>query len=1240
MTRYTKAFFGQAGNPNFDLEAAAAAYEWVLSHPDEAPFVVSKMLFDNTSTLMEYFSPQLEEVTKSYVDARLAEAERGLSRSVNKSAQDTLGIVEEISKAFGRDKADRDKRGRFATFESRQHKAAQRMNDRPQYGGNHPMAVGQGKVAMDALAAMTDAPGFAEYVARTARDLPQSTTDFAEKVGRLPADRGVNDQTWRRLEASSKLAYDMGGKYLPNNAQFALKVGEWAGNYAPQAEKVIGPTARRSAYRYRGVEKKPDPVFQRDIDTLRLSSKDGRTAHEALIFGTPSQGQRGRDASGGMWEDRSESRTITRMKELLPDPSLYELNRKSGTIPPSQGIIIDRSGKVVTEAVGYGEDWYLPFNLKNLSRLKGGEYIRTRSYGGLTTEDIYVGLVSGARAVTVVSHSGTYTMEFDDDFRGARRYNDKAGRMHARYAQLLDAVKSGDVQMSDISPARTQELIDRASMLSGVDPEDTEAVMGTPEFKQLRIRERKNPTLAEADKKAAAIEGINQFLLDRPDHQNFEQYVARGGNPDPIQAAEEMGAQNDVARAIRIAEQTNADNLNPLKLNGRGYGKAMQALQQQFPYYIARAEYIAPGGGRQDLGYVKPKFIRPAGALSGYYDESIEGEGKLPADRTNYQNFSVIGKPSDRKLEDGKWDYKTDEERARKTDVAEPTDAPDAAKVKVDDAAKPKLDAASDDYETYQRAQAVSALVGHIRSAGVYGSGTGENAGLKPSDKDKSVMGHIFIDDLDTLEERYVSDKQYRASVDSQINNYVRDKGWFDVPAELMANVRSGGATKVVDYPEKPFDVLRSIGKVTYDIGSVKPGQKPEQYTAVINDVLRNPEMKTIGATEANPGFMSADRTYEEVAPAIKERAKFIMDRDAEIQAYRARQRVNMPENWNEQKVKSSTKQLAILAQAFKQRDLAGGSRTVEAEPEAEAPKADAPEAGADDYAEKLQAAAAPHQEAIRALVGMDHVANEVDKLAAQAIIGQRREKAGYGNESRPKHLIFTGNPGTGKTTVAEIIAPLYADLGLLEKPTVKTLTKSEIIGPFNNQVEEHTRKVMNENKGGVIFIDEAYTLATDAEGRKAIEEMVPMLNNELKDTVVILAGYKDRMDQFLEVNEGLDSRFPKQIHFKNYTAPEMRKIADLMLVKREYTATKPATVAAIEDAVAQLAAKPKSSNGRDVSNFINHARDAQEVRLMKVKSPTKAQLGELTAADIKYAMMAMDLTPTPRKRVQRKKAA
>lgn len=449
---------------------------------------------------------------------------------------------------------------------------------------------------------------------------------------------GTNDRTYRRIAAGSKLVGN-----IPNEkARAASALGEFVGSFGPEAEKVVGPHMRRTAYRYRGTERKPDETL------IDLANKMAERA--GMTRGDGSVGQIAADRATGASRLTPEQKINIAeqtamlyflgserngLKSRLPDNTLSELHRQSGKIPPSEGIIIDRDGEIVTQAVGFAEDHYLPFNLKNLKNLDGGTYVRTRSRGGLSTEDIYTGLVSGAREVTVVSNSGTFTIEFSPDFRGVRRYNDKAAQMVERYAKTLDAIKSGQVERDKIDASTRAEL--RAEVESQMPRE-----MGYTEAEiSAAIREREadfkrnpQPTLAEIQEiKAKAAE-------------------AAGGN-EREQRIYEAQLMEDLMEERR-------DRF--YKLDGEGYATALRALQEQFPYYIQDISFMSrrqqkkfreePTDPRDpanepmlrfnnspDTGYVAPRHNRPAAVQEGYYDESITGTGKIPASQTNYQNW-------------------------------------------------------------------------------------------------------------------------------------------------------------------------------------------------------------------------------------------------------------------------------------------------------------------------------------------------------------------------------------------------------------------------------------------------------------------------------------------------------------------------------------------------------------------------------------------------------------------------
>lgn len=459
------------------------------------------------------------------------------------------------------------------------------------------------------------------------------------------------------------------------HAQLALQVGHQVGQVGPEAAKVIGPTADRAAYRYRGTERKTvDSRLQNAVASIRLSPNIRQSdKREAMIHGM--EDDQANWQAGGV---------LNYFRSRLPRADLNTLQRKSGTIPPSEGVIIDKNGRIATQAVGFGDDHYLPFNLKNLTKLRGGEYLRTRTFGGPTTEDIYTGLVGGARSLTVVSHNGVYTMEFDKDLKGGRRFNDKAAKMVSRYGQLLDAVKSEQVTTGGIHPSRVAELEERAGRMYD---QDREPERYQAELEQLKRAELRRPQFSATQRQEAASEWLslqaekrstadghvmtaedltNDIALRRasslmatikdanPTAQVSlttlqRDVVAQMTDADPVKAVENvatsLGQERSLAAYMTKAETDYRKSLTPLQLNSQGYELALTALQEQFPYYIDRIDFHpwteGATGNAFDTGYVAPKHNRPHAVLAGYFDAKVLGHGKVHADSIRNQNRGV-----------------------------------------------------------------------------------------------------------------------------------------------------------------------------------------------------------------------------------------------------------------------------------------------------------------------------------------------------------------------------------------------------------------------------------------------------------------------------------------------------------------------------------------------------------------------------------------------------------------------
>ena len=417
-------------------------------------------------------------------------------------------------------------------------------------------------------------------------------------------DASTNARTYRRIEAGSRLLSESGNP----KAQLAGRAGEFVGQFGPEAEKVVGPAMRRASYRYRGTERRPDQELGnqwRDA-TLAVGRANGMSVNDPKF--TPE-----------MKAEGARIGAVRYLEERLPSKKLASLQQQSGKIPPSEGVIINGEGKIITQAVGHMDDHYLPFNLKNLKGLQGGHYVRSRSTGGLTTEDIYTGLLAGARSVTVVSRSGTFTVQFDDDFRGGRRYNDKAHQMVGRYAKTLDAIKSEQVSRRGLT------LEERARIRDEVEGEMGDYATRSEiedEIKRRGKEELSNPQLTKEELQDIELRAMTAY----PDSER----------------------KRRMARAELIDNAMETKTSNKYRLDGEGYASALDAMREQFPYYIAGVHYITNRSGHEasrgkssetDSGYVKPRYIRPEGAKEGYYDESINGRGKISADRTNYANW-------------------------------------------------------------------------------------------------------------------------------------------------------------------------------------------------------------------------------------------------------------------------------------------------------------------------------------------------------------------------------------------------------------------------------------------------------------------------------------------------------------------------------------------------------------------------------------------------------------------------
>ena len=254
-------------------------------------------------------------------------------------------------------------------------------------------------------------------------------------------------------------------------------------------------------------------------------------------------------------------------------------------------------------------------------------------------------------------------------------------------------------------------------------------------------------------------------------------------------------------------------------------------------------------------------------------------------------------------------------------------------------------------------------------------------------------------------------------------------------------------------------------------------------------------------------------------------------------------------------------------------------------------------------------------------LIGLAPVKGRIRDIAALLLIDKLRAEQGLQSQPPTLHMCFTGNPGTGKTTVALRMAEVLKQLGYVRKGHLVAVTRDDLVGQFIGHTAPKTKEVIKKAMGGVLFIDEAYYLYRPENerdyGQEAIEILLQVMENHRDDLVVILAGYKDRMDTFFSSNPGMASRIAHHIDFPDYDEAELMQIARLMLDKLNYRFDAEAE-AAFARYVQLRRAQPHFANGRSIRNALDRIRLRQATRLFASNTALgRDELVTLRAEDI-----------------------
>ena len=267
-------------------------------------------------------------------------------------------------------------------------------------------------------------------------------------------------------------------------------------------------------------------------------------------------------------------------------------------------------------------------------------------------------------------------------------------------------------------------------------------------------------------------------------------------------------------------------------------------------------------------------------------------------------------------------------------------------------------------------------------------------------------------------------------------------------------------------------------------------------------------------------------------------------------------------------------------------------------------------------------------------LIGLDVVKKDVDSLVNLVKVRKLRQERGMKTPEMSFHLVFSGNPGTGKTTVARIVGKVYSALGILSKGHLVEVDRSGLVAGYVGQTAIKTKEVIDKALGGVLFIDEAYTLSPENAdkdfGQEAIDTILKAMEDHRDDFVVIVAGYATLMPRFIDSNPGLKSRFNKYLYFEDYNGDQLFEIFQGRVDRSDYKLDE-AAAAAVRDHLQELYEDRDDNfgNARDVRNLFEKIVSAQADRVAQLENPTDEDISAITVEDLKD-LMDIPLRPAP----------